>query len=357
MLTQHLMRRRRKARLIMAITAQTNTTLSAIADVLRSHDNFCICGHVNPDGDCLGAQLALARVLRFFDKQVTCLLAQNEPIDENLTFLPDADSLMYAQNFQGSCDVFIAVDVPTKQRLGESAAAIHDSAKLTVTIDHHAVPICMADLSYTDADIASTAQLIWQIAKLLEAHLVFGVATCCYTGLMTDTGRFQFQNVDAFVFNLAAEMVDAGAVPSDISQRIYQNRRQASVRVEGAVLSRMRFISNGAVAFSWVTQQDMNTFGAVKSDIEPLVDVLRSIKGVRVACLLREHDDEVRGSFRAKDDTDVAEIANEFGGGGHKAAAGFTVNGTLEHAIEIVSSRLSELFSVDDAIDKDDVSD
>ncbi len=328
----------------MSVTEQTNTTLEDIAHALCAHDDFCICGHVNPDGDCIGSQLGLALALRSIGKNVTCVLAQDDSIDQNLKCLPCADELISADSCTLPCEVFVAVDVPTIERLGE-AATLHDAADLTITIDHHAVPTVMADMSYTDPDSASTTLLIWQIAKIVGVQNAEGLASCCYMGLMTDTGRFQFQNTDAFALEQAAEMVRAGASPSDLSQSFYQNRRVASVRLEGVALSRMRMLSDGAVAISWITQEDMKKFNAMKSDVEPLVDVLRCIAGVRVACILREHSNEVRGSFRAKDDTDVAEIAREFGGGGHKAAAGFTIEGTLDNAIETVSARLARIFS------------
>ncbi len=335
----------------MSVTEQTNTTLADISQALCAHDRFCICGHVNPDGDCIGSQLALALALRAMGKDVTCVLAQDGEIDQNLECLPGVDELIFAGSYTKSCEVFIAVDVPTIDRLG-GAGCIHDSSDLTITIDHHAAPIAMADMSYTDPDAASTTLLIWQIAKILGVQNTHGLATCCYMGLMTDTGCFQFQNTDAFALGQAAEMVSSGANPSDLARSFYQNRREASVRIEGVAISRLRMLCNGTIAISWVTQDDMLAFDAVKSDVEPLIDVLRSIRGVRVACLLREHSNEVRGSFRAKDDTDVAAIANEFGGGGHKAAAGFSINDTIDNAIEMVSSRLVRVFE-DDIPSKD----
>ncbi len=394
----------------MAVTPQTNVTLAEIAQALQAHEQFCICGHVSPDGDCLGSQLALACALSACGKHVTCLLAHDEEIDRNLAFLPGADGLVPAKSYDGSCDVFVAVDVPTLERMGD-AADVHAHAALSITIDHHAADERISDMSYTDPDAASTTLLIWELVKLLDAgdsrsdairadgdhadgdhadgahpdgdHAERGctdgdhvddihagensadgahaggscagegysgscmqdLATCCYMGLMTDTGRFQFQNADARAFLLASEMVAAGADAADLARRFYQNRRIASVRLEGAVLGRMRLLADGAVALSWVTQADMAAFDAVKADAEPLVDALRSIAGVHVACILREHDDEVRVSLRSKDDTDVAAIARELGGGGHKAAAGCSVKKPIDDAVDLMAARLQALFA------------
>lgn len=323
----------------MAVTPQTNTTLAAIAEALRERDAFVIGGHVSPDGDCIGSQLALAWTLRQLGKKVTCVLARDEAIAQNLRFLPGADEFVWAGAYQGPCDCFVAVDVPTPERLGD-AAALQAAASLTVTVDHHAVPEAMAALSYTDPDAASTTMLVWELAGLLGAERDRIIATCAYTGLVTDTGRFQYQNTDAAALTAAAAMVAAGAEPAVVSKALFQNRTRGSIELEGVIVSHMSLSENGEAALSWLSLDDFARCGAVKADAEPLIDTLRSIAGVRVACVLREQDDNVRGSLRAKDDTDVAAIAREFDGGGHAAAAGFTYHGTLGEAVESLAARL-----------------
>lgn len=328
------------------ITPQTNTDLPAIAQVLRAHDSFVICGHVNPDGDCLGSQLVVAHALRALGKRVTCVLAQDAPIDSRLAFMPGADGFVAACSLEGPVEVFLAVDVPTVERMGD-AAALQDAAALSITIDHHAVPTTMATLNYVDPDAASTTLLAWELASCLGVERDAAMATCAYTGLVTDTGRFQFQNADARAFAAAAEMVAAGADPAFVSRWVYQNRSRGSLLLEGVAISRLRLNRTGSVALSWVAREDFERFGAVKADAEPLIDTLRSLEGVRVACILREQDDIVRGSLRAKDDTDVSALARKFDGGGHRAAAGFTVNGSLDFALAQVCDLLEQVFPED----------
>ena len=324
----------------MAVTPQTNTTLAAIACALRERDHFVICGHVSPDGDCLGSQLALAAALRQAGKQCACVLARDEEPPRDLAFLPGFDGLVPAARYEGPCEVFVAVDVPTTERVGD-AARLQAAADLTVTVDPPAVPEAMSALSSTDPDVASTTMLVWELAAVLGAERDRIVATCCYTGLMTDTGRFQYQNADAAAFAAAAEMVAAGAEPAVISRRIYQSRSLASILLEGRNVDHMALSADGAAALSWLSQADFEACGACKADAEPMVDVLRAIDGVEVACMLREQPDgEVRGSLRAKGDADVAAIARAFGGGGHTAAAGFTFAGTLVQAVDALAERL-----------------
>ena len=206
----------------------------------------------------------------------------------------------------------------------------------------------MTDLVYVDPDAASTTMLVWELAGLLGAERAGDVAQCCYTGLVTDTGRFQYQNTDAAAMRAASEMVEAGADPASVSRAIFQNRTLPSVRLEGIAVERMTFGAGGAYALSWLSCDDFEATGAVKADAEPIIDALRSVAGVRVACMLREQGDVVRGSLRATDDTDVAAVARSFGGGGHVAAAGFTLSCTLDEARRLVDEALAATFALDE---------
>ncbi len=327
----------------MTVTPQTNCTLRQMASRFAALDNFVICGHVSPDGDCLSSQLALAHALRRCGKQVACVLVKDEPIEANLArVLPGSEELVFAGAFKGPVEVFIGVDVPTRERIGEDACRLLDSARASFTIDHHAVPQRMCDTSYTDPDAASTTMLVWELIGHMGIERSGAIATCCYTGLVTDTGRFQFQNTDARSMKLAAEMVEAGADPASVSREVFQNRTVASLHLEGVALQRMSFDDAGLSVISYLTRADFERFGAVKSDAEPLVNVIRSVAGVRVACMLREQEDCIRGSIRAKDDTNVAAIAEGLGGGGHIAAAGFTLHCSMDEALSQVKGAIAK---------------
>ena len=323
----------------MPLTAHTNTTVAEIAALLKRPPSFCICAHTGPDGDALGSELALAEALRLLGKEVTCLLARDEAVDDTFAFLKGFDGLVPASRFGGAVDCFVTVDVPTRERLAD-AAHLLDEAPLTVTIDHHQAYDRMGAYTYADPSSASTTMIVWDLVKELDIALAPDVATCCYTGLMTDTGRFQYQNADARAFAHAAEMIDAGARPDEISKAVYQNRTLASVRLEALALERLVIGAEGSFAMTWLTLDDFAACDAVKADGEPIIDIVRSLKGIRVACVLREQDDIIRGSFRAKDDTDVSAIAKDYEGGGHKAAAGFTLRCGMAEAREIIIARL-----------------
>lgn len=327
----------------MAVSPQTNCTLAEVANRLCELDDFVVCGHVSPDGDCLGSQLALAAALRRLGKRVTCVLVKDEPVEANLLRVLDgAQDLVFAGAYKGAPGAFVGVDVPTRERIGEAACALLDQAPFSFTIDHHAVDATMCDMVYVDPDAASTTMLIWELAGYLGVERTCAVANCCYTGLVTDTGRFQYQNTDERCMRLAAEMVAAGADPASVSREVFQNRTYASMRLEATAIMRAEFSDDGATALGYLTREDFARFGAQKSDAEPVIDALRRIEGVRVACMLREQEDCIRGSLRAKDDTDVSAIARTFGGGGHVAAAGFTLHCTLDEAVAQVRAALAE---------------
>ncbi len=328
------------------IDSTTNTTLAALADELLKAQDIVIAGHVNPDGDCLGSQLALFQMLRLLGKDVTVVLAHDDPLPRELCFLPGAEAFVPARALPGAIELFMAVDAGVPERIGD-ADELRQRAKRTITLDHHGVACGMSDLNYSDPDAAATALLVWDLIKLLPLEPSAEAATCTLTGLITDTGSFRYQNADARAFEAAAEMVHTGAEPAEVAKNLYQNNSLASLLLERAAIEHLRLLDDGTIGLSWVSMQDMQDCHAQRSDAENLVNVVRSIAGVRVACVLRDRGSEVRGSLRAKDATDVSALARALGGGGHRAAAGFTIKKGLPEAIEFIEQELLRFFSGD----------
>ena len=328
----------------MAVTPQTNTTLEAMAERMKGCDDFVLCGHVNPDGDCLGSQLALMHALHAIGKRATCLLVERDSVDLGLRFLPGVDGMVAACDFDGQAGTFVACDVPTVARLG-AAGDIRSRARMRFTVDHHAADVSMSECNYVDPDAPACGMIAWELVKLLTGgDIPAASAMCCYTALMTDTGRFQYQNTTPAALRAACEMVEAGADPALVSSEVYQSRSFASLMLEKAMLENVTVAEDGLWAFSYLRKSDFDRLGAVKADAEPLVDIVRSLAGVRVACMLREQSDGVRGSLRAKgEEIDVSELACAIGGGGHRAAAGFTFEGSLDEAVAVLPAHLDGL--------------
>lgn len=327
----------------MAVTPQTNIDLVGMAKAFKALDSFVICGHISPDGDCIGSQLALGHALRSLGKEVQFILARNDKIDNDLKFLPAIAELVPAGEYKGSADAFVACDVPTVERIADGAD-VQARCGTTFTIDHHVSSKTMSDWNYIDPDSASTTMIVWELIKALGVNPDKNMALCAYTGLTTDTGGFRFQNTDSAAFKAASEMVATGIEPSAVARDVFQCRTIASLRLESLALERMMISADGLYVISYLLLEDFEKLGAVKSDAEPIINTLRSLKGIRVACMLREQENSVRGSFRAKDDTDVAAMAGKFDGGGHKAAAGFTVYASMDSAIQQIKRLLNEAF-------------
>jgi phosphoesterase RecJ-like protein len=173
------------------------------------------------------------------------------------------------------------------------------------------------------------------------------MAQCCYIAIMTDTGRFSFQNTDAEAFEQAAKMIRLGAEPTFLSQKVYENKPIGSVRLESRMIGRMSFTCGGAVVYSWIGERDFSELEVNRDDTEGLPTILRSLAGVEVAALLREEEGIVRVNLRSRDSHDVGEFARQHGGGGHRAAAGLTLHMTLEQAISSFIPELSRLSCCD----------
>lgn len=309
---------------------------------LGTAQTVAVCGHTNPDGDCLGSVMALTLALRKKGFDAVPLFADEGRAPDAFAFLPFYDLLKHPSEYTETPDMFFAVDVPTDDRLA-AAKGIFERAGKTFGIDHHPDTIDYADVTLSDPEASATGVLIWDLIREMDVAPDADIAMCCYVALVTDTGRFQYQNTDARTFVCASELCRFGADPASAARDIYQSRTFASLRLEALVLERMQFIHNGSVVCSWVNQADMEETGATKDDTEGLIDILRSIAGVRICIIFRENSDGIRGSMRAKGDEDVGTIARALGGGGHKAAAGFTYQGTLEEAISTVRQLLEKV--------------
>lgn len=335
----------------MSVTPQTNASLRDIAQALRVHDDYLIVGHVSPDGDCIGSQLALMHALRRMGKRARCAFASDaSSLDASLSFLPGVSDISAASKVQHAASV-IAVDVPTRKRMGQTIAALQEAAQFTVTVDHHATEETPSQLRYIDPDAASTTTLIWDLARELGVSREGDVATCAFTGLVTDTGRFQYQNANAQAFRCAAEMVEQGVDVEAVCGQLFQRKTHASLLLESQAATRMELLLDGRLAMTYVSLDDLEQAHACKTDADGVVNVLRSLDGVRVACVLREAvaDDgqtvQVRGNLRSKDGTDVSAFARAHDGGGHSAASGMTLSGDLPLVYNDIKEELSGYLS------------
>ena len=299
-----------------------------IGRALREGVRFAVLGHVRPDGDALGSQLALGLSLKQLGKDVR--IWNEEGMLEKYNFLPDANLLTKPPTEPEDVDVAIALDTAIQNRLGTTLPAIR-SAKLWINIDHHPSNPGYGDLAYIDSKAPATGQILFELIKSEKLPLDSAIAQNLYVAISTDTGSFQYPNTTARTFEIAAELVQAGVDVGRVSQLTYENYPRRRVELLRDLLGTMRFEANGRVASFSLSLATAKKLGALPEDNEGLIDHLRAIRGVIVAVFFEElPDGKVRVSMRSKNEkVNVCAICEKFGGGGHVLAAGARVRGTL----------------------------
>lgn len=302
------------------------------ASVLGDASHVVIASHVDPDGDAIGSTLGLAHALERLSIRTTLALGSGNRCPATYAFLPGSERLA-APIAPEEPYVLAALDSPDLRRLGDSAC-LADSAEAIVLIDHHPDAVAGEHTAVFDSSAAATGVLVWQLLPHLGVQPDERIATCLYTAVLTDTGRFSYANTTAETLRLAADMVGAGAHPNDIYTAVYENRSAGAQQLVGRTLARVTLVNGGRVAYSWVTPDDFAETGARPEEAENLIDYVRALGGVDVVFLAKVNGSTVRGNLRAKTDVDVSAVARELGGGGHRAAAGFTVEGDLSALLD-----------------------
>ncbi len=319
-----------------------------IARLIESATRIALCAHVNSDGDALGSELALAQIIaaRWPGKEVTCLLA-DKTVPRIYRFLPGADAFVPGDAYDGSPDLFISVDLSQASRLG-SGEQVRARAAKTAILDHHPCEDPDADAYVVRPDAAAAGVIVTEFAQHLGVAVTPDMAQNLFCAIATDTGRFQYQNSDAEAFEIASYLVSCGASPSDVSLNVYQSFNLSFLHLKSAVMGRITTFEHGKIAYSYSTQADLARTGASLDESDGLVDVVRSVAGSEVALFLKEvPGGKVRGNLRSKSGRDISGVARELGGGGHKAASGFTIEGTVDDALSLALPLLQRLFRDD----------
>jgi bifunctional oligoribonuclease and PAP phosphatase NrnA len=303
--------------------APLSVTLPLAAQAIHDAQSIVLACHVNPDGDALGSMLGLALGLAPLKKDLTLLSQDGVP--EIYSFLPGCELINRTTDIP-SFDLAIVLDSGDLSRVGAHVVTLIPRAKLVIDIDHHATAGAFGDLQVLNSLAASTSEIVFALLRELDLPINKDIATCLFTGVITDTGSFRFQNVTANTFQIAAELLDAGAPPAFISENVFENRRFAATKLLGHALSSLRQSDDGRIIWAHITHEDFQSLGATDEDTEGVVNYVRGVRGAHVGLLFREMDDgKVRVSLRSRETVDVAVVAQGFGGGGHRMAAGCTL--------------------------------
>src|SRR3954452_11343500 len=324
-------------------SSQTTTTetadLTAVVDAIRSHDRFLVTTHENPDGDALGSLLAAKLGLDSLGKDAVMYLYGEAPLPREYTWMP-LDDLRRAVPDDCADRVLLAVDCANESRLGPDAEVLH-SAPLVVNVDHHHDNTRFGNVNCVVADASSTGEIVRDLLRELDVDLTPDIAEALYIALVTDTGRFQYTNTTPKALRLAAELVEAGADVHKIFQDVYESVQFAKLKLLARALERARVYEGGRIVVSYLVRTDFTEVGAAETYSEGIIDFLRAVEGADMAVLIREPPRQDgpsrRVSLRASiDELDVSAIARKSGGGGHRQAAGFSSEASIEEITDFV---------------------
>jgi phosphoesterase RecJ-like protein len=318
---------------------QTSTDLQAVAAAVREHDRFLVVTHENPDGDALGSLLATTVALRQLGKDVQMFLYGSAPLPREYGFM-QLDGLLRELPDDIGERVLVAVDCAKADRIGADPAPV-ERAKLVIDIDHHHDNTRFGAVNLIVADASSTGEVLRDVFAELSVELTPEIAEPLYIALVTDTGRFQYTNTTPKSLRLAAELVEAGADVHQVFQQVYESVEFAKLKLLARALERARVLEGGRIVVSYLVRTDFAEVGAAEAYSEGIIDYLRAVEGSELSALIREppRDDGPvhRVSLRASiDELDVSAIARTFGGGGHRQAAGFSSDASIDEITELV---------------------
>ena len=313
---------------------QQDDMLSAIL----SAGSVLLFGHVNPDGDTLGSVLAMKLRLERMGKRVQAMVDGFVP--SRLAFLPGAGDVLSASDVPDAFDLALAIDVASMDRLGK-CEALFAAAKKTAVIDHHGTNPGYAQINMIDGAAPAAAVLVYRLFGQMELPLSQEEAICLYTALSTDTGNFIYDSTDAESFAMMSAMMEAGLPLPEYSRRLFRQKEVPFVRLLGEVLPSLRIIADGRIAGLQLTLEKIQRAGANGGHTDGVVDYAIDLEGVGMAYFAREIEGgKVKVSLRALAPYAVDKIASQFGGGGHKLAAGLTLSMPMDEAVRTVEAAL-----------------
>ena len=316
----------------------------AVVEALRLHDRFMVTSHDNPDGDALGSLLATHLALEELGKDSVMVLGGAAPLPGEYGFLElEARGLLRSAPPDAGHRVLVAVDCAQESRIVDPT--LIGGAPLTVNVDHHHDNTRFGDLDLVVDDASSTAEVLADLFAALGVELTPAIAEALYTGLVTDTGRFQYSNTTPKALRLAADLVEAGADVSKVFVEVYESTPFPKLKLLARALERATELADGRIVLSELRREDFDAAGAEEPYSEGIIDSLRAVDGAELVALVRELPDGAssarKGSLRSRPDgVDVSAIARSFGGGGHKRAAGFSTDLPMDE----VTSRIVDAF-------------
>ena len=318
---------------------------------LKQAQSLVCVGHVSPDADCLGAALALTRAWSQSTKKTASIWVSEDSIPARLQFLFDIAQVPRTDGCDTSnIDRTVIVDTSQPSRADVPDALPSDwcDRQNILNIDHHFTNTCFGKIDWIVENASSTCELIYHVVNHLQFKMDAVVATLLYAGIYTDTGGFSLPNTTTHALHVAAELTRRGASPADIAERVDRSVSNSQFDLLKRTYQNTQTLASGMIAYSTISHDDLTRTGCNPSDIDDQVDVPRSMAGVAIAALFTEvRPGKVRINLRGESSTEVAGLAQQFGGGGHRQAAGVIYSGALEDAVEQVMSAAVKLLATE----------
>jgi phosphoesterase RecJ-like protein len=318
------------------MSSPQTSDLQAVVDALRANDLFVVVTHENPDGDALGSMLAMTTALGQLGKDAVMYLG-NTPLPREYAFMQfDGVARELPADFDER--TLVAVDCAKAERIAPDAALV-ERAAVVVDIDHHHDNTRFGNVNLIVPDASSTGEVLRDVFRVLGVEVTPDIAEALYIALVTDTGRFQYSNTTPKALRLAAELVEAGADVHEVFQQVYESVEFAKLKLLARALERARVLEGGRIVLSYLVRTDFAEVGAAEPYSEGIIDYLRAVEGSELAVLIREPPRDEgptrRVSLRASvDELDASAIARLFGGGGHRQAAGFSSEASVDEIVE-----------------------
>lgn len=323
-------------------TPMRRLSLEDAVDELRNAESFLLTTHASPDGDAVGSLLGMLHLLRALEKtQITCVLA--DPVPDSYSLLPGVEKILPpgSASIGDTYDLGVLLDAGNPERAGSAQEALALGKRLIV-IDHHLDEGPRGAMGIIDPSYAATGEIVAELFAAAGAPLSRDAATCLYVAQVTDTGSYRYSNTSARSHAIAARLHEAGIDASGLCEAIFEHMRKPEFALLRMALDRMEFRDGGRVAFTTVTEQDVAGIGARKEDLNNIANYARNIEGVKVGILFKGiGPQETKVSMRSRAGFDAAAFLRAFGGGGHAAAAGATVEHDVHTTQEMLLSALT----------------
>jgi phosphoesterase RecJ-like protein len=324
------------------LTATTDQTLRRIVDTISARRRFLISSHVRPDGDAIGSQLAMAFALRALGKEAK-IVNRDAPPAPMLLF-PGVSDIEIASGVTGDYDAVIVMECGDLSRTGVEGLDRY----FVVNIDHHPGNTEYGQINWFDPKAAACAEMVYELIRALRVRLTSDIATHIYLAILTDTGSFHYSSISPGTFEICRELLLAGVDPVQVARDTFDTASVGQLKLTAAVLSTLQVDATGRIAIMHLSQEMARAAGGTYEDVENMGNLPLTVKEIQaVAFFKKSEGTQYRISMRSKGDVDVRAVAKEFGGGGHKNAAGCTIDGTIDSLQKLFVEKIARVLDAE----------